>query len=116
MILIRIAVIVTIVLAVLFAFLSIVGNYWIGSDNIHMGLWKCCFKKICYDSVTALAKIKVSEGKVFYKRSLCVCVCVCACVCVCVCVRVNIKFISIIYNLRFWKFQSFYCTCKSTFL
>ena len=90
MMLIRIAIIVTIVLAVLFAFLSIVGNYWIGSDNIHVGLWKDCFKKTCYDTDTALAKVKVkvSEGKVFYKRSLCVCACACVCVCVCVCVYV----------------------------
>ena len=89
MMLIRIAIVVTIVLAVLFAFLSIVGNYWIGYADMHMGLWKRCFKNICEDLDTVFAKWNpdVFEGKVFHKRSVCVCVCVCVCVW-CVCVRV----------------------------
>ena len=109
MMLIRIAIIVTIVLAVLFAFLSIVGAYWIGFADIHMGLWKGCFKNICEDLETAFTKwkAKVFEGKVFHKRSVCVCVCVCVsvcgvcvfvcvCVCVCVCVFVCVN-IEVIY-------------------
>ena len=70
--LIRIAIIVTIVLAVLFAFLSIVGNYWVGFNDIHVGLWKGCIKKICIDLDTLFAKkgFKLTEGKVFYKRSV----------------------------------------------
>ena len=48
MMLIRIAIFGTMVLAVLFALLSIAGNYWIGNGNRHMGLWKVCHK-ICTD-------------------------------------------------------------------
>ena len=50
MMLIRIAIFGTMVLAVLFAFLSIAGNYWIKkSDGTHMGLWKYCYEGGCKD-------------------------------------------------------------------
>ena len=37
----------TMVLAVLFAFLSIAGNCWVGKGDINMGLWKSCIKGFC---------------------------------------------------------------------
>ena len=43
MMLMSIAIFGTMVLAVLFAFLSTAGNYWIKNSNgRHMGLWKYC--------------------------------------------------------------------------
>ena len=54
MMLIRITIFGTMVLAVTFAFLSIAGNYWIGNGNLHFGLWRICRSGVCTDYPDAL--------------------------------------------------------------
>ena len=79
MMLIRIAIFGTMVLAVLFAFLSIVGNYWIKDSNgMHMGLWKYCYKGYCIDypnvfktGTFSLFNLKFSiRSRTFYERTV----------------------------------------------
>ena len=79
MMLIRIAIFGTMVLAVLFAFLSIAGNYWIKNSNgTHMGLWKYCYKGGCKDyphifktGTFSLFNLELSiRSRTFYERTV----------------------------------------------
>ena len=77
--LIRIAIFVTMVLAVLFAFLSIAGNYWIKNSNgRHNGLWKYYYKESCKDylhifktGTFSLFNLELSiRSRTFYERTV----------------------------------------------
>ena len=46
-VIIRIATFLLIALATLFSIMSIAGDYWYGSNNVHVGLWKERFGSIC---------------------------------------------------------------------
>ena len=44
---IRISIFVLAFLATVFSVISIAGNYWLGGNGIHSGLWRTCSNNVC---------------------------------------------------------------------